>query len=572
MAPSNITPPPASLVEAAKIVLVGTASSTDDGTNLASLPACLITLHLKERRHGRQLDDRIDGQPPDVKVSFLPAPLDVPDDVASPAVNALRRLGRTPTQPRDAGFVDIGRFSRALTGTLRRVFTLEDDAPGVSLVNEHAELLAATGAHGADFECRTGHHDHLIIKNEGFSELQATPAIITLRKASAAFPPHSTIPPNTTSASSEPSHSFEPSSHPHTSTANLLAFDSKRIENESPSIVSAVSSLNENDQASPKPHTPVRQPSLLNGCLPPRKISRSMTLLGNTDVNRRHSVTAEAALTMAEFFPSPGIIIGSGNKPNLLSPEQESVRTSVVEFASRNSVHKIIWQATETSSSTSSSGPVSPSNKETLIKKPSEDTDQDPSVTLDAEIQAANDKTSLPENSVSPSTAQREAQDAFFAWSWGTSPPPVMESRVSLEGAQLRKSTLHVRKAATLDEVTVGSFPRLSDRRSTSEWRKKPLVDLHDPVTSLEEPQSHGVIDEKEVELRSGMKPEKQRSRTSPNVIQNDIEAELSSRTEKGSRTFSLNGPLFAPARVRDEGSTGRSVGVSSRMKVKSGK
>lgn len=497
VAPSATTAPPARLVEASKIELAVTANSNDDGANLAPPLACSITVPPKERRRSWQLRDSLECLPPDCKAALLPAPSELPGDAASPALNALRRLSRTSTRPRDTSFGDIGRFSRALTGTLSKVFTFKDAPPGVSMVNENAEFLAATGARSTDLEYGAEHRDHM---EDGLSEVQATPAIIILRKASAAYQPRSSTAPNTTSSSSEPSRSSESPSHPHTSIARLSAFDSKRLEKQSPSISSTVSSLKENDQASPQLDTPVQRPSLMSDDSPPRKKTRTLTLLRSTAVNRRQSVTVEAALTTAEFFPCPGILISPCSKPNFLSPEQESVRTSVVQFASRNSIHKIIWRADESSSSAGSSSPVSPTNKDTTsskdrysIEKPCEYINQDPLVTLNIEIQTALDDTTLSpmQNSVPGPLAHGKPKQAFFAWSWESSTPPAMESHVSLHSAHPRKSSFQVRKASTYDGAMVESFLRLSDRRSTSDRGKKPLIDLHGPFTGGEEPQSH---------------------------------------------------------------------------------
>lgn len=558
VAPSNIPPPPPSLVEATKANFAGTASSNDDGTTVASLSALLTTVQPKDRRRSWKLRDSIEVLPSDVKATFLPAPLDTPEGSISPAVNALRRLSRTPTQPRDTGQVDIRRFSRALTSTLGRVFTFKEAPPGVSMVDENAEFLAATGAHSADLEYGTGHHDHVTLKEDDLSEVRATPAIITLRKASAAYRPYSTTTLN--SASSKLSHAFKSPSDPDTSTASLLAFDSKHTEKESQSTSSNVSSFKENDQASPPRDMPIRRTSLIND-VPRRKTARSMTLLGNTAVNRRQSVTAEAALTRAEFFPCPGNLISPCSKPNLLSPEQSSVRTSVVHFATGNSVHKIIWRADESSSSGSSSSPVSPHNIETPSSKdrtpntqPSDYVDQELFVISRAEHDTAHDDTtssSPREGSDQRSPAQREARDAFFAWSWESSPPPVMESHVSLQGA-------HLRKAPTFDGVTVETSA---------------LSDGHDPLANGEGYQSRDVSDQEMGGLGSNnIIPKKQRSRTSPTVLLNDVKAKVGSNTEKRAQNLSLHASTWTPARVGNQGNVGRSLGVSSHARRQSGK
>lgn len=493
---SNITPPPPSLVKARETELASSANTNEDGTNLAPLPACLGTVQAQERPRVLHLRDSIECLPPDAKVTFPPAPLVIPEDSASPAVNALRRLSRTPSQPQDVGtgFVYLHRFSRALTGSLGSVYNFKDAPPSISKVNENAEFLAAIGAHSADFDYGTGHHGHVAFEQDGLSEVRATPATIILRKASAAiaYQPRSTTAPTTASTSSKLFRSFESPFHPLTPTSSLLAFDSTRIQKQSRPISSTVAAVKESDQASPQPDPPVRRLSLASDYLPPHKKARSMTLLGNRTVNRRQSVTAEAALTTTEFFPCPGTLISPCSKPNLLSPEQALVRTSVVQFASRNSVHEIIWRENETSSSGTSPSPLSPTNKGTPspkdtspIKEPSESTDQDPFATLNAEIQTALDETPslVLGRSVPPSPAQREAQEGFFAWSWENSPPPVM------------KSTFRLGKASSFSGVAAEPFAPFGDRRSTSEWRKKPLVDLHESVAGREESQSHGVSD-----------------------------------------------------------------------------
>ncbi|MCJ1464826.1 hypothetical protein MMC07_003441 [Pseudocyphellaria aurata] len=556
VAPSNIPSPLASLVDATKADFAGLASSNDDGTTVAPLSAPLITTQPKDRRRSWQLRDSIEVLPSDVKATFLPPPLDVPEGSISPAVNALRRLSRTPTQPRDTGRADLRRFSRALTGPLGRVFTLKDAPPGVGMIDEETAFLTATGAYSADLDYGTGHHDHVTLKEDDLSEVRATPAIITLRKASAAYRPYPTTTlnpaPITTSLSPKSSHAFESPSDPNTSTASLLAFDSKHTVQESQPISSNVPSFKENDQASSPRDMLIRRTSLVNDYSPPHKTTRSMTLLGNTAVNRRQSVTAEAALTRAEFFPCPGNLISPCSKPNLLSPEKSSARTSVVHFATGSSVHKIIWRANESSTSGSPSSPVSPTNSETPSskdrspsRKPSDYVDQQLFVIPSAEHDTAHDDTpsSSPRKSWDQrSPAQREAQAAFFAWSWESSPPPVMESYVSSQGA-------HLTKATTFDGVTVKN-PALSDR--------------HDPLARGEESQSRDVGDQDLGGLGSEFMPKKQRSRTSPTVQLSDVKAETGSNTEKGGRISSLRGNLLTPARVGNKGSVGRSVGVSS--------
>ena len=570
---SNITPPPSSLVKTREVELASSANTSEDGTKLAPPPACLRTVPPQERRRVLHLRNNMEFLPPDAKVTSPPAPLDVPEDSASPAVSALRRLSHTPTPPQDVGtgFVYLRRFSRTLTGSLGSVFTFKDAPPSISKANENAEFLAATEAHSADLDYGTGHHGHVACEEDGLSKVRATPATIILRKASAAVASQlrSTTVPKTATASSKLSRSCELPSHPHTPTASFLAFDSTRIQKQSPPISSTVASVQESDQASPPPGSPVRRLSFTGDYLPPRKKASSMSLLGNRTVNRRQSVTAAAALTTTEFSPCPGTLISPGSKPNLRSPEQALVRTSVVRFASRNSVHEIIWRENETSSSGTSPSPISPTNKETPspkdtspIKKPSESTDRDPFATLNAEIQTALDESPflMLGSSVPPSPAQREAQEGFFAWSWENSPPPVM------------KSTFRLSKASTFGGVAGESLARFGDRRCTSDWRKKPLVDLHESVADGEESQSPGVSDPVEEESEPNIKREMQRSKTTPTVLQSDKKVGMRNKTEKGSRVSSFIGPLVAPAKVRIERGMGRSVDVSSDMKVRSGK
>lgn len=564
VAPSNITPTPASLAEALKIEPAGTASSNDEGPVFAPPPAGLIIVQPKKQRLGRQLRDSIESLPPDAKANFLPAPLDIPDDTASPAVNALRRLSRTHTQPRDASSVDFGRFSRAMTGTLISVFTGKD-----------AHFLAATGAHSAGLDYGTVHPGRVTFQDDGRSEVRATPATIVLRKASAAPQPRSIVVPCTTSASFDSTRSNEPPLHSRTSSASLLAFDSKHVDKEPHSIPSTLSSLKENDQSPTQRDTPVRRPSLMSEDFLPHKKTRAMTLLGNTAVNRRQSVTAEAALTTAEFFPCPGTLINPSSKPNPRSHEQAAVRTSVVHFSSRNSIHEIIWRENETSSSGSSSSPVSPTNKEASpikdrspSRKPSVYVARDRFITSDAEIQSSlGDTTSPLEKSVPPSPAQQEAQEAFLAWSWETPPPPVMNSYMSSHNVH---STFQLGRASTFGGMAAETFSPLGTRRSGFNWRWKSLADTPDPVAGPEERHSQDVSDQDE-EFGSIIKHKKKRSRTYPSVPQSDTKVEMGGKTEKG-RQASLRGSPFAPARVGEEGSMGSSVGVSSRARVPSKK
>ena len=534
VAPSNVTPPPASFVEAMKPERPSTANSNDDGMDLPPPPAYLITAQPKERRRGWQLRDSLECLPPDVQATIVPAPLDVSDGAASPAVNALRRLSRTGTHTRDTMFGEMDRFSRALTGTLGRVFTFKNGSPDVGMVNESTGLLATTGAHSRNSEYGTEHHNHVAFKENGVSEVRATPAIITLRKATVAPQPRSTTESNATV--------FESPFQKWTSTENLEAFDSENIDREWPLISSTVTSFKENDNTSSPLDTTVRRSSLASDCLSTRKKTRSMSLLGNTAVNRRHSVTAEAAeatLTTAEFFPCPGILISPCSKLSLSSPEQASIRTSVVRFASQNIVHNIIWQANESSSSGGSTSPISPTNRESPSSKddspspknPSEYVDQGPFASSNAEIQTTLDDTpsSPPGKSILQSPAERKAEDVFAAWSWESSPAPVMESPVSLHSDHRRHSTFLRGKDSS--DLAVNSFPAPHDRRSMSESHKKSTVNLHDPRADREEPRFHGVSEREEVG--------EQRSRASSTVLQSDTEAERGSKTEKESRSSS---------------------------------
>lgn len=360
-----------------------------------------------------QLPDIPASLPPELVAAFdLPIPRSMVSLGPSPAIESLRRLSRSRTQPSIEGILDLKRLSRAVTERLTAVFAAKEASP---VVSQKTKRLAFLNRQGEIFNQQA--------RKSTFKEPggRAPPASITLRKASSVQVHIDTNRSSPSSVSESVASPFEPPYHLLNSTSNLLAFFSRPVGNRSPSVTSSFLSFQQDKSNSPQSNIPLRNYSLRD--IGGQKMARSAALLLDAPPERRRSFIAEAVLTHTIFCPSPASLINPRCQTIAFSPCQRSVRASVVRLVSRNSVHEIIWREDEVSSDGTTSAPSITTG---VVIRPTEFLESDAnSVTnyMGTEVLGAaspsvmNDQTAA-NSSISKSHQERESQKAFFAWTW----------------------------------------------------------------------------------------------------------------------------------------------------------
>lgn len=401
---------------------------------VASPTSCLITSEGLRQGNYQSFDDELGGvyyaqsqspptllQLPDIPASLPPelvAAFDppIPRRIVSlgpsPAIESLRRLSRSRTQPSIEATLDLKRLSRAVTERLTAVFAAKEASPAVS---QKTKRLAFLNRQGEIFNQQAR---KLTFKEPGG---RAPPASITLRKASSVQVHIDTNRSSPSSVSESVVSPFEPPYHLLNSTSNLLAFFSRPVGNRSPSVTSSFLSFPQDRLNSPQSNIPLRNYSLRD--IGGQTMARSAALLLDAPPERRRSFIAEAVLTHTIFCPSPASLINPRCQTITFSPSQRSVRASVVRLVSRNSFHEIIWREDEVSSDSTTSAP---SINTGVLIRPSEFLESDDNSAINymgTEVLGApspsvmNNQTAA-NNSILKSHQERESQKALFAWTW----------------------------------------------------------------------------------------------------------------------------------------------------------
>lgn len=365
-----------------------------------------------------QLPDSLVSLSPELVAAFDPPILRSIDSLdPSPAIESLRRLSRSRTQPSIEGILDLKRLSRAVTETLTAVFAAKETSPAVS---RKAKYLAFLNRHGETFNQETRQPK---IKEEDHPPRgQAPPASITLRKASSVRVLVDTPQSCLSSESESGATLFEPPYHLLNSTSNLVKHVSRRVGNRSPSVTSSSFSFPQDNSDSLQSNLPLRNYSLRDG----RTMPRFVTRLLDAPPERRRSFIAEAVLTQTIFCPSSARLINPRCHTMAFSSGQTLVRASVVRLVSRNSFHEIIWREDEVSSDGTTSDPSITAG---ALIGPTELLEcNDSSVTnyMETEIllepsaaapSVLNDQ-SAANDPILKSFEERESQKALFAWTW----------------------------------------------------------------------------------------------------------------------------------------------------------
>lgn len=338
-----------------------------------------------------------------------------------------------------------------------------------------------------------------------------------------------------------------------------------------------------------------------------RERAMSVAGLSGTLGVQRHSLLAEAALTLEEAHLDPGKFT---IRPNLTRHSVSAAgtlrRLSTIEAGLGSSVHEIIWQEDEVSKGTSSPASVSPPRKESLPGTSNSGTEQRPFDNDFAETALNFWSTGLSAQGSSSKRKQSVSYDAMlhlrqsygnmFNWSWHeqplgvanpnlhpTDPPTTMEPNSSFESQQGRPS---ISKTSRIQ-----SFPALSSRKHTSEWRKAPLPDLNDPTigraphefAKLKYPDGVVSLMDLGLDMYSSI----------PNAVSAslapDVDAGLFRKTldkhaklphagkwstynenpaPAPNRSKSVSYAPLPPARMTAEGKVGSSIGISSHKRV----
>lgn len=364
-----------------------------------------------------QLPDSLPSLPPELVAAFYPPiPRSIVSLGPSPAIESLRRLSRSRTQPSIEGNLDLKRLSRAVTETLTAVFAAKEASP---VVSHKTKRLAFLNRQGEIFNQKAG--KPTFREDSHPPGGRAPPASITLRKASSVQVLIDTNRSRPSSVSESVPSLPEPPYHLLNSTSNLLAFFSRPAGHRSPSATSSFFSFPQDRSNSPQPNIPLRNYSLRD--IGGQTVTGSATLLLDAPPERRRSFIAEAVLTQTIFYPSSARLINPRCQTIAFSPSLTSVRASVIRLVSRNSFHEIIWREDEVSSDGTTSDPSITAD---ALIRPTELLEFDDNgvtnyigteIPSTASPSVMNDQTAA-SSSISKSLKESESQKALFAWTW----------------------------------------------------------------------------------------------------------------------------------------------------------
>lgn len=225
---------------------------------------------------------------------------------------------------------------------------------------------------------------------------------------------------------------------------------------------------------------------------------RSCILLSNfqdsTDcpLVERQTAAAESALTFAQLYTTPGTFSTSATsrKHSLLARETIR-RSSAILIRSGGSVHEIIWDKDDIPSSPDSAcSPTVDDSPRRLSMKYSE---------LE-ESEASNFK--LQNHGI---TQRIQALGNIGEWSWnGQQSNRILDEEADASGSQALQQGKRPSRSTTQRgrwskswgknprdaESSMESFPPLPERKSTLESRRRPLIDINDPMSGRTE--EHG--------------------------------------------------------------------------------
>ena len=496
------------------------ASGNEVGDLKGPLSAPLKSLPIDPRRSDFS-QESLKPRPLQTHATFSgPIRLTKPDVAQSPAANALRSLSRSRT----ACSISDANSRRRLSET----------------------LSSALG----------GLRPRLLDLKRKRSKSSLLPATITVRKASVAVGLK-----GADDVVGVDNHQIDPCldsppSQPETPSSELVAFRSTMLGVADRGILPPTPSLEE--QAST---TRVLSGSQVKGV----QEGYQSFLLGEGLGKRPRSTTAGTAITLANVCVAPGTFsVDPKSRRSSMASRGSPRRLSVIQFRSRNSVHEIIWSEDETTSESGSCKTISLESAETL-----------PSVhSVMRGIQ-----TTPPERSrTAPfrhngrpgidSGSSFGIDENLFHWSReglssaskdGSEPGNLARLVKSDDSPQQYvgkwRSSFAVdrkdRRSSASARSSIQSFPPLRERRSTAEWRQKPLVDLNDGTA--------GRAQERHVQADSEL--DRQGADTQAAVME-------WADTQRGRKARRLSTHPYAQARIANDGKMGSSIGSCSHQRM----
>ncbi|MCJ1482727.1 hypothetical protein MMC06_002893 [Schaereria dolodes] len=228
-------------------------------------------------------------------------------------------------------------------------------------------------------------------------------------------------------------------------------------------------------------------------------------------IQKRHSVIIDPAVTFADVHMVPKrLSTTSKSRKDSLLAVGALRRKSTSHICSDGSIHEIIWKDDDSPSSWSSSpimtsqslevsGAEGSSPEEPAIEGHSLKARNEPLCYTNSEIDRSPEGTTTTNCS---NVGISDASHGLYGWSWTDQKPKNAREEVKFSAERERNSSaddsrnreIHPqthrgkpKRQSGSDVPSVESFPPLLDRRSTSEWRKAPIIDLNDPVAGRED-------------------------------------------------------------------------------------
>ena len=413
----------------------------------------------------------------DLVVPLLTAPELDAEDVAA---NALWRTSQIAKEPSLFGSRHLRRLSQALASivqpSIRRDSTVDDSRSVNTLGVPQRQLVDQTISATNEGPLRRKSAS----QKKGYLGYD-TPATITLRKASDAYfvVIGQTNPDGGLSTNASMTFPPKPQSDPKPSGA-LLEFRSKRYTEHRKSLWHSLPLLSNQDENVERPpqNTDIAKPSTTEA------VHESLSVFRRVQVP---TILAEPATTFTDVYTAPQTFASIPYSRERSSSTLTKIRrTSTVKIKTRTSVHEIIWRENGDSSGSSSQGSTSPTRK----SRPSEAVDTTAPTTPKATV-APRSVPQTPKWHLENPELQTLPEENIFDWSWnGQQIVTASRSHSPIDTPNLiplphsAPATPPRRRSISKEsrDSSVESFPPLLDRKDTNEWRRAPLIDLHDPT------------------------------------------------------------------------------------------
>ena len=368
--------------------------------------------------------------------------------------NSSKLSNKAPPQPRHASSSDIAFDARSETSPLN-VPVSKDDLPMPSPALTALRRLS---------QVKTTRRRPGLRRNQTTSDHLKTPASITVRKASAAFPISQLS--NNTMQGIVSNDMEEQPDHEHLQLAppnvELIAFYSE--------------------------HRPqlTRLHSNSGGAAPAEQcdvsIKNPAPKSSSFYCGHRQSEIADIALTFADVHVAPG-----SSRRGSLALRDVAQRVSAVQFRSRNSVHETVWREDEMASISSvscsthgSSSPEQSAQFQTISPLQS-----------DAEVSSGRFSRSSTQHSTGIPFIEPEhplssgpTQAQIFSFPWGNNSKAALDPKAKGDVEGSKKSSPGIRSNSS---AHVSFSPPMQDCQSSTKWDREPVFGAGSPFDGREE-------------------------------------------------------------------------------------